>query len=289
MSYLQIPLYWITCISSIVYTLKNNPISVYKKIEKYIKRKSYNGILGVQNDLENDIEQLIKHIIPKPNKEQLILYVDDIDRCSTDKMLHILNSLRIILENKEIQKRLIVICSIDANKIKEGYCLSKNVERNNEKFTREAREHLDKLFIFGVGLPPIDHKQQLEYLQHIMDLDLKDEEKIESTTPISVFREEGSWVAVSDTAEPQIMDDNTIYRIIDEFLSGNNNEIFTPRKLRIMYYRLLYANNILSSKKIGITKEIAKMILKKSINYEEKINININKSLSDVIPTVVPY
>lgn len=289
MSYLQIPLYWITCISSIVYTLKNNPISVYKKIEKYIKRKSYNGILGVQNDLENDIEQLIKHIIPKPNKEQLILYVDDIDRCSTDKMLHILNSLRIILENKEIQKRLIVICSIDANKIKEGYCLSKNVERNNEKFTKEAREHLDKLFIFGVGLPPIDHRQQLEYLQHIMDLDLKDEEKIESTTPISVFREEGSLVAVSDTADPQIMDDNTIYRIIDEFLSGNNNEIFTPRKLRIMYYRLLYANNILSSKKIGITKEIAKMILKKSINYEEKINININKSLSDVIPTVVPY
>ena len=288
MSYLQIPLYWITCILSIVYTLKNNPISVYKKIEKYIKRKSYNGILGIQNDLENDIEQLIKHIIPKPNKKQLILYVDDIDRCSTDKMLHILNSLRIILENKEIQKRLIVICIIDADKIKEGYCLSKNVERNDEKFTKEAREHLDKLFIFGVGLSPIDHEQQLEYLQHIMDLELNDKEKIKSTAPVSEYRKEESLVAVSAAKETMIMDDNIMYRIIDEFLYENKDEEFTPRRLRIMYYRLLFANNILASSKMRMTKEIAKIILNKSINYEE-INPNINKALSDVIPAVVPY
>jgi hypothetical protein len=288
MLYLKIPLFWVTFLSSSFYAFIKKPIPVYKKIKKYIKRKSYNGVLGIQNDLENDIERLIKYIIPKPNKKQLILYVDDIDRCSTDKMLHIINSLRIILENKEIQKRLIVICSIDADKIKEGYCLSKNVERNDEKFTKEAREHLDKLFIFGVGLSPIDHEQQLEYLQHIMDLELNDKEKIKSTAPVSEYREEESLVAVSAAKETMIMDDNIMYRIIDEFLYENKDEVFTPRRLRIMYYRLLFANNILASSKMRMTKEIAKIILNKSINYEE-INPNINKALSDVIPAVVPY
>lgn len=284
---LQFPLSWITIMSGFIYAFINNPISVQKKINKYINKKSYTGTLGIQNDLENDIEKLIKHIIPNLKKKQLILYVDDIDRCSTDKMQHIINSLRIILENKEIQRRLIVICSIDANKLKEGYCLSKHAERNDEKFIKEAREHLDKLFIFSVGLSPIDQKQQLEYLQHIMDLNLKNEDIIESTTPISKFRIEDSLVPLSASKEIQRMDDNSIYKIMNEFLSDNNDTEFTPRKLRIMYYRLLFANNILASSDIQITKDIAMKILRKSINNEETLSIN--KAMSDVIQNVVPY
>lgn len=95
---IQVPLVWITTISASIYAYINKPFTVQKQINNYIKRKSYNNILGIQNDLEGDIETLLKFIISKPVEEQLLLFVDDIDRCTSDKMIHIINSLRIILE-----------------------------------------------------------------------------------------------------------------------------------------------------------------------------------------------
>ena len=142
----EVPFFLSLLLLSIADAYIKNPLSVSQSIKKYIQRKSYNGILGIQNDLENDIEKLLKYMVSNPKKNQVLLYVDDIDRCSTDKMLHIINSLRIILENKEIQKRLIVICSADAEKLKEGYSLSKNGERDNERIWEEAREHIDCIF-----------------------------------------------------------------------------------------------------------------------------------------------
>lgn len=264
-----------------------NPLSVSQSIKKYIQRKSYNGILGIQNDLEVDIEKLLKYMVSKPNKNQILLYVDDIDRCSTDKMLHIINSLRIILENKEIQKRLIVICSVDAEKLKQGYCLSKNVERDDERFLKEAREHLDKLFIFGIGLSSIDYFQQLEYLEHLTDLGKSNNEKIENTAPFSTSRPEGSFAATSTSNEIPKFDDNYIYEIMKDFLFKHQNIEFTPRKIRIMYYRLLFANNIIASGKARITNDVAIKILEKSVNYKESVGIN--NAMSDVIHCVVPY
>lgn len=284
---IQIPLAWITTIGTFIYAYINKPFTVQKQINNYIKRKSYNNILGIQSDLESDIEQLLKYIIPKPEEKQLLLFVDDIDRCTSDKMIHIINSLRIILENKEIQKRLIVICSVDAEKLKEGYCLSKNVERENERFLEEAREHLDKLFIFSIGLSPIDYNQQLEYLERLTDLKKSNNEKTESTIPFSTSRSEGSFAATSSSNEIPKFDDNYIYEIMKDFLFKHQNIEFTPRKIRIMYYRLLFANNIIASGKARITYEIAIKILEKSVNFKE--NISNNKAMSDVIHCVVPY
>ena len=51
------------------------------------------------------------------NEDKILLFVDDIDRCSIEKMIKVIESLRIILENKEIQQRVIVLCSVDSNKL----------------------------------------------------------------------------------------------------------------------------------------------------------------------------
>ena len=47
-----------------------------------MKRKSYKGMLGIQNDLEQDLVSLINFIVRKKDlkEKQIILYVDDIDR-----------------------------------------------------------------------------------------------------------------------------------------------------------------------------------------------------------------
>ena len=64
-------------------------------------------MLGIQNDLEQDLVSLINYIVcsNKLKEKQIILYVDDIDRCESSKMLEIVNSLRLILEHPDIQKK----------------------------------------------------------------------------------------------------------------------------------------------------------------------------------------
>lgn len=284
---IQVPLAWLTTISAFIYAYINKPFTVQKQINNYIKRKSYNNILGIQNDLESDIENLLKFIISKPEEEQLLLFVDDIDRCTSDKMIHIINSLRIILENKEIQKRLIVICSIDSKKLKEGYCLYKGVERNNPTLLGEAKEHIDKLFIFSIGLPRIDVNQQLEYLSEITEDQSKSWENPVDSIPFSPYRSNKSFVAVDNAENINELDDTMIKEIMADFLMQHEDVEITPRKIRIMYYRLLFAKNIIAAGKGRITKGMVLQILAKSIDSNE--DLDIHDSMSDVIQTVVPY
>lgn len=284
---IQIPLAWVTTISAFIYAYINKPFTVQKQINNYIKRKSYNNLLGIQSDLESDIEQLLKYIVSKPEEEQLLLFVDDIDRCTSDKMIHIINSLRIILENKEIQKRLIVICSVDSNKLKEGYCLYKGVDRDNEKFLLESREHIDKLFIFGIGLPRLDVEQLLEYLSEITDKDVNTDDSAISSTPYSTHRVNGSFVVGKIGETVNGLDDTVIKDIMADFLTLHKDIEINPRKIRIMYYRLLFAKNIIASGKGKMTKSTVLQILDKSIGTN--IDLDIDNAMSDVVQTVVPY
>lgn len=283
---MRLPISIITVLGGFIYAQIKNPFSTYSKIEKYFKRKSYKGTLGLQNALEQDLESLIKSIICKPKKKQIILYVDDIDRCETAKILNVVNSLRLILENTEIQKRMIVICSIDANKLIEAYC-SKKFAGNSytEEQRKEAKEHLDKLFIFGIGLSSLDQFQQIEYLKKVYNAN---EEKIVTQPPFSTNREKHSFIAIPSNKELTELTDNELGEYLSKYLKENNIVGLTPRTIRIIYYRLLFANNIMASGEALITEEALEKIIKLSINIDHS-NSDIDTAGSDVIDMVVPY
>lgn len=206
---LRMPLAWLTALSGVFYSIIKNPISIHETIEKHFKRKSYRGMLGIQNDLEQDLELLIKSVANKPEGEQIILFVDDIDRCETTKILNVVNSLRLILENSEIQKRMIVICSVDPNKFVDAYCSNKFGDGYNytEEQREEAKKHLDKLFIFGIGLPSLDQTQQIEYLKKLYN---PHEEESITQPPFSTNREKHSFIAIPDRKELTELTDNKL-------------------------------------------------------------------------------
>lgn len=283
---LKLPLALFTSLSGLFYSIIKNPTSIHETIEKHFKRKSYKGMLGIQNDLEQELELLIKSISCKRKKKQVVLYVDDIDRCETTKMLNVVNSLRLILENTEIQKRMIVICSIDADKLVEAYCCNKFSGCDYTEMQRkEAKEHLDKLFIFGIGLPPINISQQIEYLRKLYNSD----EALSIVKPhFSANRKKRSLIAVPDEEEFVELTDSKIGEYVGKYLEENKIVGLTPRKIRIIYYRLLFANNIVASSKALIREETLEKIVKLSINFDHSI-LDIDNVGSDVIDMVVPY
>lgn len=286
MQNLRMPLAWLTALSGLFYSIIKNPISIHEAMEKHFKRKSYSGMLGIQNDLEQDLELLIKSVAKKPEKKQIILFVDDIDRCETAKILNVVNSLRLILENTDIQKRMIVICSIDAKKFVEAYCSSKFAGNSYTEVQRkEAKEHLDKLFIFGIGLPSLDQTQQIEYLKKLYN---PHEEESITQPPFSTNREKHSFIAIPDRKELTELTDNKLGEYLSKYLKENNIAGLTPRTIRIIYYRLLFANNIMASGEALIKDEILDKIIQLSIS-DDHPDFEIEIAGSDVVGMVVPY
>lgn len=230
-------------------------------------------------------------MITNPSKKRILLYVDDIDRCSAIKMIDVIDSLRVILENEEIRKRLVVLCSLDENKIMSGFIhLNQSIySSENDRLTTMAREHMEKLFLFGIKLPELDVTQQSLYIRSLINHGREStvSSPNEAETPYSTYRKSASIIPVSASEEEKEINDTVIEDILKEFIT-NYNGTLTPRKLRILYYRLLMAINIAAAGGGAMTREVAMKILEQSTKVNSK-NDSTETALSDIVEMVVPF
>lgn len=288
---LALPLAWTGVLSVIVYSFINNPTTALSLIKKYSGRRSFSSELGIQNEVEQHLVSLLKSMVTNPDKKRILLYVDDIDRCNAIKMIEVIDSLRVILENEEIRKRLVVLCSLDENKIMSGFIhLNQSIySSENDKLATMAREHLEKLFLFGIKLPELDTTQQNLFVRSIINHGKESalSSSNETETPYSTYRKHASLMAVSASEEEKEINDTVIEDILNEFII-NHNGTLTPRKLRILYYRLLMAINIAAAGGGAMTREVAMKILEQSTKVNSK-NDSTETALSDIVEMVVPF
>ncbi|SDC25776.1 P-loop NTPase fold protein [Pedobacter soli] len=130
---------------------------------KYFLKHSFKDHLGLQAEIQQETQKLVKCWIPKKDlgKKRLILFVDDIDRCNELKVIQIIDSLRVLLEDHEIAERVVILAAIDerflklAIKTKYTQLLSvekKDAEQTATDLNRVTDEYMDKLFISGIRL-----------------------------------------------------------------------------------------------------------------------------------------
>lgn len=277
-------------IGSFFVSLKDNPISAYKIIQKYTKRKrkTYNEYLGIQNEIEKDLETVLE-ALTICQKDKVLLCIDDIDRCPTEKMINIVDSLRTVLENERIREKLIVICCIDVNKLMMGYRMMYESCGFEGEYDKLSREQIDKLFIFGMGLAPLGKSQLKEYLGEITSIEVSNHRASVSTskTFFDTDRQESVLYVTEVDAESKQLTDAEIYRIISQFINKNDIGNITPRKLRIMYYQLLFANNLASKQGVTLLEDLIMDLLYKSLTGID--NNSPNKALGDIVDMAVPY
>ena len=262
-------------------------------IKKLSYKPDFSRHLGVQAEVEKELESLLKSWICKSetSKRKVLLFVDDIDRCPSSKMTDIVESLRVVLENEEIRKRLIVVCSIDPSKLKADISNRLDpIAADKEKLKKYVTEQLDKLFIFSIGLCRLSHSQICQYLDTLTTNNNQAFQPSKSSSsgnsPVDTSRIVGSLIATRNPGEPIEVIETDYLNILKDELS--KIQYITPRKARIIYYRILFANNILSANTgCIITDSLVKQIIDKSLNND--ININTNAAYSDIIDMVVPY
>ena len=293
LNYLNVPAVFLYLLGGIIHLLKERIVTAKSMIKKYTKRKSYTHYLGIQNEIEEDLQILLQSMVRKVNKSRVILYIDDIDRCNSHKLISIIESLRTILENPEIQERLVVICSVDESKLMKAYEMEfKENGYTNEEIEQYKREQLDKLFIFGVKLPTLDSTQLNTYLSSLIkdsskaNTDFANHKLKSEGIPFSTYRKKESLVATAANGVIELNDEN-IKEIFQDFFMNHGSKIFTPRKIRIMYYQLLFALSLSAKGGGAFTDRIAETMLMKSVGLQ--YDHDKETAMSDIIDMAVPY
>ena len=90
---------------------------------------------------------------------KLFIFIDDLDRCSADNILDMLEAIKMFFNVKNI----IVVMAIDISKIERAWEL-----RYDSKIGKiEGREHVEKLFPLKLALPPKSEKDLFSYVKNM--------------------------------------------------------------------------------------------------------------------------
>lgn len=89
--------------------------------------------------------------------QKLLIFVDDLDRCSADGVLSVLESVKMFFNIKNVM----VVMAIDMTKVERAWELRYN--SNGGKI--EGREHAEKMFSLKLALPPKSTKDMSSYLK----------------------------------------------------------------------------------------------------------------------------
>ncbi len=228
--------------------------AVFSLITLYGKTNNYSKYLGFQNEIEKELKFLVNTYITDED-ERLILFVDDLDRCDENMIVNIIDNLRLVLEDEEINKKLTIITSIDERillkSIKHKYC-------SNEDYKINPKEYIEKFFLVGLKLNNLNNNEREElvdeYTQIFNNFD-------ETQKNHFIKQENNSTDDIIDKKETLLIDNNTEVDTnvqINEtlrILSKNeiiyikkllvDYEIDTPRKINMMIQRYLLFKNFI--------------------------------------------
>lgn len=174
-----LPVAFLSLLTIFVPTLIKYPlVNLDTNFLKYLESPSYKENLGFRDEIQNIITFAI-NAISNNNKKRIVLFIDNLDRCSYEKIIQVIDSICLLLNNCcggknineynlisvfAIDKRIIELAIKSKLKIKENEkSLPKN--DNNQKI---INEYLDKIITLPFFIPYAS-KDQL--ISKILELD----------------------------------------------------------------------------------------------------------------------
>jgi len=237
---------------------------IYKKyyqsfkdvIMDYSSQHNYKALLGIQAEIQEELVLLLKHWFGSKDTRRILLFVDDLDRCNEDKIIRIIDALRVMLDDNYLVRKLLIIVAVDEflldRAIQLKYDNFKDIQKNLVK------EYMDKLFIGGIKFPALYEDEQAVILEtYALDGEIL-EQLIESVENDNVPND-SAFSSTDDNftyPEPDMISSKIVesefflLRSELELLQRYSKEIsdnVTPRGLRIYIYRYLLSKNLASA------------------------------------------
>lgn len=272
--------------------------SILTIFKKYSKAVSFKDQLGIRSLIEDELRKLLTHWIPdkKVESRKITLFVDDLDRCRPEIMLDVIESLRLILEQDDIKKRLIVVCCIDPTVLHSVMKTKYQSLYSDRDIEEMIKDQFDKLFLATLSLPPVNHDNLEEYLDALTETDLDVHIGDKSLFTLSnqqalakLLKKDPLQIEpTSFDLECNILTDSSIIRLLKESIF-NNNLSLTPRQVNRLYYRCIFASLLMYFTSDGILHSIVDKSLIDGIVIRSYGDGPINESYSTIIDMVVPF
>jgi len=264
---------------------------------KYYTRVSFNGLLGVQAEIQKELRALLNAWL-KGNlaNKKVLLFVDDIDRCGEENIVKIIDALRVMLDEDEIAEKVVVVAAVDERVLKRAIkwkyhdLITKDLSVENrdrsELTLTLANEYMDKLFLAGIHLGTLTESEREKILVKTMDGKvLSDQKTISGASSTKIYEEEDEEESLAPYPNQKTKTTDLslgLHHITDaeeELLRGlmKHNTDLTPRQIRIFYYRYLLARNVLISRKGKATtitgeeqKNLASLLMKYTLEKDKQ-------------------
>lgn len=276
---------------------------------KYSEIVSFKDLLGLQSEIQSELIKVISATVPSlklirnkngklrktfifkrinsrrlskfrfGTRPRILLFVDDIDRCNEDKIIQIIDSLKVMLEDAEISKKMVVLTAVDERVLKRAikhkyYDLVRrsctNPEDDGNTLEVLSREYMDKLFIAGIKLSSLSKHEKLtvfnafsmdkgsvnsEVKEEVISSNIQDDyqNEKEKEPKIDLSHLDNYVNERRERKNPTIFDGNEKFEIeyweyMNLISSLSNMKEATPRSIRIYYYRYMLAKRIIKHK-----------------------------------------
>jgi len=107
-----------------------------------------------------DIRTVSEKLAELIHDERLIIFIDDLDRCSIENALEMLEAIKLFLNVKGI----ISLMMVDVRKLERAWELR---YRNSSTVTSEGKQHLDKIFQLRLSMPEKTSTQMEQYVANL--------------------------------------------------------------------------------------------------------------------------
>jgi len=199
--------------TKVFFRYRKKAIQLFKK---YSKKKSYNELLGIQKEIQDELKILLKAWISEKKlarDKKILLVVDDLDRCRDERLIQIIDSMRVMLEDESICRRVVALIAVDeriltrAIRFKYHRIINQDAGSGSNELPIDklTREYLDKLFLIGIKLNPLHASEKSEILDTLAEGriapgdETRNEEASETSEPPS-----GSEDADPDSPLPEV-------------------------------------------------------------------------------------
>jgi hypothetical protein len=158
-----------------------------KRVWAYFQRPDYATRIGEQNQVRKEIEDLVKQLYRGRPRARIVVFIDDLDRCSNDHVMEILQATNLILGESECY----VVFGIDAAMIHRAIeAHFGTAERPLEP--RFAEHYLAKIIQLPFNIPDASREQRADFVASLFSEAarrdaskalIKDAEPTRATTP----------------------------------------------------------------------------------------------------------
>jgi hypothetical protein len=223
-----------------LYVAKTFKTDARKIITSMTSNINFNSHLGFQHEIQQELKYLLKAWIPEKQKfkKRIFLFIDDIDRCSDDKIIQIVDYIRVLLHCQDIQDRVTVLAAIDErvllHAIQEKYSHFVENKENDATYKELCREYMDKLFLAGLKLGPLTEFEKRQIVEGFTDADTSNDVVWPEYEP-------------ENPVQPKIQTKQFHYEkweqeFIKDILARNSDS--TPRSIRVYTYRYLLGKQL---------------------------------------------